>query len=248
MHIVYVIFYSIFIFGHSSVVAFEIPSVHYPVLLKVEKNVEELVPDGWKIEMKEEGDLNKDGIKDVVLVLRENASSNVIKIDGLGEMLLDTNPRILAVLFGKVDGGYVLIQDNHTLIPRRIDPKIDDYLTGVGVGGISVRKGVLVVQMNIFYNMGSWEMKNISFTFRWQNNRFELIGYDSTTTNRSSGESKDISVNYSTHKIKINCGNLTTDTDDKVTWQKLLSNKTWTIDNIGNGLEFNPGAHVACDE
>ena len=244
-----ILFCLILVVGYdNNAASLEIPDAHYPNLLKTGVDVTKFVPDGWEIEMQAKGDLNKDGIEDVVLVLRENNPENVIKNDDPGEQLFNTNPRILAVLFGKKDGGYNLIENNHTLIPRRTDPVILDYLTGVGDGGVSIQQGTLTVKMGIFSSAGSWGMSSISYTFRWQNNKFELIGYDSTTTNRASAEIKSININYSTRKVKIVCGNFTSDSDGKVSWQKLSSNKIWTIDSIGDGLEFDPGVNMNCNE
>ena len=243
-----ILFCLILVVGYNNAAALEIPAAHYPNLPKTGVDITKFVPDGWKIEMQAKGDLNKDGIDDMVLVLRENNPKNMIKNDDPGENPLDTNPRVMVVLFGKKDGGYNLIEDNHTLIPRRTDPVILDYLTGVGAGGVDIQQGALTVKMSIFSSAGSWGMSSISYTFRWQNNKFELIGYDSTTTNRASAEIRSININYSTRKVKIVCGNFTSGSSGKVSWQKLSSNKIWTIDSIGDGLKFNPGVSMDCDE
>jgi len=225
----------------------KVPPVQYPKLPLSGEKATDFTPNGWKIEIQLTGDINTDNIEDTVLVLRENNPKNIVKHNDLGENPFDTNPRMLVLLIGKTDGGYELFQYNKKFIPRRTDPLISDYLTGIGTGGVEIQQGLIKVLMSVFYSAGSWEFTNYIFTFRWQNKQFELIGYDRNTTNRSSGRTKDISINYSTRKAKISCNDPDSDEKGKVIWKKLPSNKIWTIDTIGNGIEFNPGINVNCN-
>jgi len=220
----------------------KIPKAHYPTLPKSGSTVDDFVPKGWKIEMQAKGDLNSDGLEDVVFLLQEDNPKNIVKNSGSGEDILNTNPRILAIIFAESNERYSLALSNRTFIPRYTNPLISDYIES---GAISVGKNVLL--LNFSFPLIGASVANYGFTFRWQNNRFELIGYDSTETNRASLDTTDISINYSTRKAKILCSNAGSDEKGKVTWQKLSSNKIWTIDNIGNGLEFNPSVRAACE-
>ena len=57
------------------------------------------VPKGWKIIKSVEGDLNGDNQADAVLVLQKQDKANIIPNDSMGLPELDTNPRMLKVLF-----------------------------------------------------------------------------------------------------------------------------------------------------
>lgn len=217
--------------------ALDVPEVRYPNLPTQAADAQGFVPSGWLLEDKEEGDLNNDGKPDLVLVLRQHDPANIVhNDDGLGENPLDTNPRILAVAFARAEGGYALALQNHALIPRHDRPTVEDMLAE---GGVSIGRGTLRVSLHFFANAGTWMMSDTAYTFRWQNNRFELIGYDGSTVMRNSGESEDLSVNYSTGKVKHATGNMQDDAQ-KVTWKKLSTTRRWTIDEVGDGGAFDP--------
>ena len=73
-------------------------------------------PKGWKIIKSVEGDLNGDNQADAVLVLQKQDKANIIPNDSMGQTELDTNPRMLKVLFKQADG-YKTAVENTTLIP-----------------------------------------------------------------------------------------------------------------------------------
>lgn len=218
-----------------------IPDVDYPSLVKSSPSAEGFVPKGWKLESQLKGDLNGDGLEDLVLVLHEQDARNRVTHDGLGENPVDTNPRILAVAFAQAAGGYVLALENHELIPRHDDPVLDDVLDESG--GVFIKRGTLQVALHMWASAGSWGTSTTTYTFRWQNARFELIGYHLSSLMRNSGETSDLSINYSTGQVKRSEGSAADDTDavkSKATWEKLSSSKRWTIDSVGDGMDFQP--------
>jgi len=227
----------------------KIPPAHYPALPKTGKAPGDFVPRGWKLEIEQKGDLNGDGINDAVLVLREDNPANVVKNDSLGESELNTNPRMLVVIFGAKEGGYTLAMENHALIPRHTVPTMDDVIDGVTGGSVAVRRGAFSVTLGIWFSAGSWSMGHVSHTFRWQNNRFELIGWDKSSSHRASGNDETISVNFSTRKVRIDCMNNFSDAGGRTIWAKLPKKKAWPIDAVGDGLAFRPiGDDVGCRE
>ncbi len=224
--------------GVSAAHAFDVPDVKYPDLAKAAASAEGFVPAGWKLEKQIAGDLNADGIADLVLVLRQTDPNNVISHDILGENPLDTNPRILAVAFGRASpSGFVLALENHTLIPRREVPTADDPLSERG--GVVLEKGTLRIKLNYFTSAGGWSTSLTSHTFRWQNQRFELIGFDRRELMRNSGEEREVSINYSTARMSITTGNMESN-KKTVSWRNLPRRPLLTIERIGNGVEFEP--------
>lgn len=219
------------------------PEAVYPVLPTEGNTASAFVPAGWLIEQQVIGDLNRDGLDDFALLLHENSYENIVKV-GAGS--IDTNPRRIVVGLNKDNKGYSLILDNHTLIPRHKDLQFDDVINGVGVGGIKIDRGVLRVNMSIFA-LESSEARNISYGFRWQNGHFLLIGYDSFSRNRASGNTMEVSINYLTKKAKLSCGNFIREGGGSVKWKKIPKTEMQTIDSIKNSLMFSPlGSDIYC--
>lgn len=215
-----------------------VPPVTYPRLVSHASSVEAFVPAGWRLESKASGDLNGDGQADVVLVLREDSPRNVVDARAQGgPERYDTNPRILAVIFANVARGYDLALENHTLIARTTEPSQQDPLDpdGVQAGGIEIKNGALLVTLGYF----GGDMGRKTYTFRFQNRGFALIGYDSVNVVRSKGTIGQVSVNYSTRRMKYRAGTISSDVD-KVTWTTLMPKPLLTIDKVGDGLEFQP--------
>lgn len=82
-------------------------------------------------------------------------------------------------------------------------------------------------------------MGNTIYTFHWQDDRFELIGYDRDAVMRNSGASESPSINYYTGKLKRTVGNMQDD-KETVSWQKLPSFRRWMLDDVGDGSAFDP--------
>jgi hypothetical protein len=210
--------------------------VDYPKLPPQSKTADGFVPKGWKLESKLQGDLNGDGIADLVFVVRQDNPRNVISnSDGLGVDPLDTNPRILAAAFGTKQNVFTLALQNHQLIPRHESPTIDDPF-----GGISISKGAFKVSLHYWASAGSWSTSETSFTFRYHNSCFQFVGYDRHETRRNSGEVTDTSVNFLSHKMKTTTGNIEDD-HTKINWKPYNGKANICIDTIGDGWEYDPG-------
>ncbi|MCK9907616.1 hypothetical protein MXD81_00635 [Microbacteriaceae bacterium K1510] len=217
-----------------------VPPVIYPRLVPHASSAEAFVPAGWRLESKVSGDLDGDGRADTVLVLREDTPRNVIDARAQGgPERYDTNPRILAVVFANAARGYDLVLENHTLVARTTEPSQQDPLdpAGVQAGGIEIKNGTLLVTLGYF----GGDMGHKTYTFRFQNDRFALIGYDSINVTRSTGAINQVSANYSTRRVKYSAGMISSDAD-KVTWATLPPKPLLTIDKVGDGLAFEPSA------
>jgi len=179
------------------------------------------VPKGWKIIKSVEGDLNGDNQADAVLVLQKQDKANIIPNDSMGLPDLDTNPRMLKVLF-KQAGGYKTAVENTTLIPPESDK--DNGCLADPLSDVSINKGRLKVHFEWFYSCGSWWMSHSDYLFRYQNDRFLLIGYSHYEYHRASGEINEYSDNYLTGKRKRTTGGNVFDSypdRPKVKWERL---------------------------
>lgn len=214
----------------------KIPDARYPKLPSAASSVGAFVPQGWTLEQKVSGDLNKDGIEDAAFVVHQDDSKNRVSHDGPGVNPLDTNPRILAVAFGDKSGGYRLALENHTLIPRHTEPVLDDPL---GADALKIERGAVNVALEFFASAGGWEMSHTTYTFRFQSGRFELIGFDRNTTQRNTGMTTSVSINYSTGRMETATGRIENDADI-VRKRNLPRRALLTVEDIGDGLAFDP--------
>ena len=192
----------------------------YPLAAKTADKLENCVPSNWRIISKTEGDLNKDGLNDFAVVIQ--------KING--KMIVDDrdeNPRTLLIYFkNKNTNQYDLMEQSNTFIPLNDADNMDDRFDT-----IRIKNGILNIELHYFCNAGCWEMSNTVYKFRFQNNQFELIGYDSDETHRASGEITNYSINFSTNTMEIGKGNIQSDkiktTKKKFNLEKLKNFKTF---------------------
>lgn len=205
--------------------------VAYPAIPKDAGDAAGFVPNGWLLEKEIQGDLNKDGTPDLLLVLRMNDPKNVVK-DEYRE--LDTNPRMLVVAFAdKAKKTYSVALADHTLITRHTHPNMDPPFDD----GAAIVNGTLQISLGLFMNAGGWYTSNIKFTFRHQDGCFKLIGYDSTVLKRNTGETQSVSINYLTKKARIGKGDAADDQED-FTWKTLSKKGLLCLEEVGDGLDF----------
>jgi len=169
------------------------------------KTVNDFIPKGWKEILTTNGDLNRDKLEDTVIVIEKEDKKNIKKNDGFGPEELNLNPRILLVLFKQKDGTYVLASKNDKGFIKSEgnddNPALMDTLDD-----IIIKNNVLKIVFNYFMSAGSWWTSTNVYIFRFQNNVFELIGYESNAYMRNTGEEEGTSINFSTNKAKITTG------------------------------------------
>ena len=190
------------------------------------KTINDFIPKGWKKILTANGDLNKDKLEDTVIVIEKD--------DVLGPDYLNLNPRILLVLFKQKDGAYILASKNDKgFIQSENDeenPTLMDTLTG-----ISIKNNTLRINFDYFLSAGSYSASQTIFTFRFQNNRFELIGLDNISFMRNSGEQEEFSINFSTNKIKTTTGGNMFDeklNKPKEKWENINIKKKYILDEM----------------
>lgn len=146
----------------------------------------DFVPPGWIIEEQVPGDLNNDSVPDLSLKLIQEKRAG-------GEE--DTRQRALVILFKNKDG------------KLRRAAVADKLLQCPACGGafygameapanVKVEKGVLIVTQD----QGSRNVTEQTFRFRFDQavNKFVLIGFDVTNSDRATGEVVKESTNFLT--------------------------------------------------
>ena len=215
----------------------EVPEVTFPELVSQGADATAFVPAGRLLEREINGDLNADGVDDLVLVLHDSDPANLTKPDLGMDVPLDTNPRLLAVAMADAKGGYRLALANANIIPRVIYTNESDPLSESG--GVSIDRGSLVVAIYYFYSSGGSDTGNMSFRFRHENHDFRLIGYDRTNVNRMSGKIETVSANFLNRKVIVKTGLISEDTGKTVT-KKLKPAKVVHIPDIEDPWAFAP--------
>ena len=131
------------------------------------------------------------------------------------------------VLTGKNDKGFIQSEGDEE------NPTLMDTLDE-----ISIKNNILKINFNYVLSAGSWAASRTVYTFRFQNNRFELIGFDNNSYMRNSGEKEEFSVNFSTNKVKITTdGNISDKNSDKQKeeWKKVNIKKKYVLNEMTNG-------------
>ncbi len=189
------------------------------------------VPKGWKLHSYKVGDLNQDNRADLVVIAEQNDPAKRIKNEDLGTQELNLNPRRLLILL-QTDTGYQTAQSIDGFLPSANDADSTCLQDPLEVGGISIAKGVLNIEKHYWQSCGSWEVSHDTYRFRHENGRFRLIGFDSWSMMRNSGERSEESVNYLTGKKKIVSGlNEFKPGKPKVKWETISSGQTYFLDD-----------------
>ena len=185
--------------------------------------------------------LNGDGAPDYILVLREmdqkiSLSFRRLKLAAAWPTPLGSIPIPICwwspspIPAAMVTGACCRIL---TFIPRAAPRD-----TSPSFSRIFVRNGSFAVELN---DLDTSSTTNLAYTFRYQNNRFELIGYDEDRVERGSGEEDDTSANLSTGRVQVSTGNVFNDEFKharKSTWTTLKAPKTPSIEEIGEADNY----------
>ena len=135
---------------------------------------EDLLPYGYEIIQKETGDLNGDGVADVAFIVRDADNEHIAS----GIM----------IFFDIRDRGWQLVLDNRTCLTFLNEESVQ--MGSDGTPSITISRGALRISFTRGSSFGA------AFTFRFQNNAFELIGYDHQIRHDGS-----ISINFSSRRM-----------------------------------------------
>ena len=143
----------------------------------------------------QQGDLNKDGIQDLVICATpRNPGNMMVRDDGYE---YNFNEPVLAIYFGKGDETYSLFKEYPNTIPGA-----EDEFSFVTVDSYITEEGVLRFGVEFFSSAGGSETDQNDYFFYFQDDDFYLIGTEKDGFSRYSGEGKKVSCNYLTKRAK----------------------------------------------
>lgn len=199
-----------------------IPEKETPVV-KLKQDPMDYIPKGMVLFDKINGDLNKDGKADLVLMIKGTDKSMLVQDEYRGE--LDRNRRGIIVLF-KRDQGYELASKNTDCFSSENEEGGVYYPPELS---LDIRKGKLYVEYR-HGRYGYW-----TYTFRYQNGEFELIGYDSTNTFGPVVD-KERSINFLTKRKqeRVNTNKLAESGEEvfEETWRDIKLDKMIKLSEI----------------
>ena len=159
------------------------------------------VPAQWKSVLTVRGELTGDSFPDAVLVVQQDDPARRIRNDGLGETILDTNPRRLIVLAGS-RSGFRQIASTDRLIPPQGSTESTCLADPLEDGEVKIERGVLQATIHYWMSCGGWGVTNRKYKFRLEQGRFRLIGFDRLNFSRSSGLGDEVSTDYLRGRVK----------------------------------------------
>lgn len=217
----------------------DLPPAVIPSIVATAPDAASFVPRGWRLELRAAGDLDADGRADLALLLRGDDPALRIPAPMCDDPF-DTNPRLLVIAFAAPGGGYRRVVANARLVPRRENPCEMDWIEegalGIGRGGVSLH-------LHRMMSMGGWAAGTTRFTFRWRDDALRLIGWDYTYVARNSGATAGIGINYLTRRVRTETGGIDSDRG-AVRWSTIAPAPLLTIDQIGDGLAFDPDRRI----
>lgn len=174
----------------------------FPQLTPVASDLREILPSEWTVLDSVYGDLNKDGLQDLALVLQYKDSVEELRPDSSTNL---GRPRVLAVYFRGGPGWMRMLQHN-TFITREGegDMASDAY------DSLKIRRGVLEIRCQFVRGHAVWKV-------RWQQDDLYLIG--GTSGGVSGGKFYGFDANFLTRRARIEEGLI--EEDPIVRWLRL---------------------------
>ena len=169
-----------------------------PSLPRSGNSINSLIPTGWHLLDSATGDLNKDKLNDLVLIIEADSTVQIMRKDAVEEYEWEGNPRILCVYLREKKGGY------------RFSVQADDLVLWSNEGGmmgdpfttIVVERGSFQIH---FYGGSSWRW-GADYRFRFQEKEWYLIGATEYSLYLGTGEMGSTDYNLLTGDMEITTG------------------------------------------
>ena len=190
------------------------------------------VPKGYSLFQQYKGDLNKDGKPDVVLMIKGTEKSKWVDDECRGR--LDRNRRGLIILFKRKNGYEQILRNDTCFSSENEDGGIYD--------APELELYIIKNTLHIYFAHGRYGCWN--YIFRYQNNDFELIGYNHNRRIRLVTY-YNLDINFST-RTRVYEENLNADDDEKeerfkVTKSKIKRRKLIKLSEIADIDKLNWG-------
>lgn len=186
-------------------------------------NPVDLIPAGYTVVEKSVGDLNKDKQDDYVFIIKSTNKNEIVHDEQRGE--LDRNRR--GIIIALRDG------DKYRLTAKNLACFSSENEDGGVCFAPDLDVGITKGNLDISYSHGRYGYW--SYTFRFQHNKFEMIGYDSSE-DRGPVTERVTSINFSTQKMLFEENtNLDAESGDeqfKETWTKIQVDKLIDLEEI----------------
>lgn len=174
-------------------------------------NLDGLVPAGFVVVERVLGDLNRDDLEDVVLVVKATARTGHVFDEWHGWQ--DRNRRGLIIAFREGDRFRKVLENRKCFSSENEDGGLD-FPPELSV---KIKGGSLLMHYE-YFRYGHWTYK-----FQFRNNDFEMIGYDAAA-HQGPTLLSELSVNFLTNQVRVRW-NIAPPGDEKErlqeTWAKL---------------------------
>ncbi|WP_316794561.1 hypothetical protein [Pedobacter frigoris] len=194
--------FKLFLFLLFCATAIKAQTFKYPVLNPQGKTIKSLAPTQWKAVDSVYGDLNNDKIEDLAVIYEFYAAvkENRAYGDNTTELITEIQkPRILAIYF-KSGRNYRLSTQNNNFILR----SEEGGAMGDPLRPLKIADNKLTLS---FEGGGNWRWK-LSYTFRHQNNDWQLTKANNFAYHNSSGEMNDKQYDFVNKKRVVISGTI----------------------------------------
>lgn len=195
------------------------------------KTIEDFIPESYVLSEKVFGDLNKDNHEDCILIIKGTNEGNIVT--NRFDEIVDRNRRGIIILF-KTQNGFKKATENLSCFYSENEDGGVYYAPELS---FEVKRGNLLIHY-AHGRYGYWK-----YTFRFQDSKFKLIGYDAT--NGGVVIRDETSINFLT-KMKLFRENINEDAEGgdevfKETWSKIVIDKLLNLSEIKDfeDLEMN---------